>query len=257
MTEAPQPASGLQAKSIDLQEIAHFSAMAETWWDPKGPFRPLHLLNPARLDYLVEKICAHHGRQPHDRQPLKGLKLLDIGCGGGLLCEPMARLGAEVTGIDASEKNIRIASLHAEKSGLHINYLATSAEALAEQKARFDIVLTMEVIEHVADTGSFLKAASHLLNGKGIMILSTLNRTSKAYLLAIVGAEYVLRWLPKGTHDWKKFITPTEFTALLKDAGLTVDDIMGLSYNPISARWSTNARDLAVNYMMTATHSAG
>lgn len=241
--------------SIDPDEVAHFSAMADSWWDPHGPFRPLHVLNPARLSYLVEKICAHFDRSPRDRLPLKGLTLLDIGCGGGLLAEPMARLGATVTGIDAAEKNIAVAALHAQKSGLEIDYQAISAEVLADQGAGFDIVLTLEVIEHVADIQSFLTAASQLLSPEGLMILSTLNRTPKAFLMAIVGAEYVMRWLPRGTHDWKKFIRPEELTAHLKQAGLSSIELTGLTYSPLSDRWSTSAHDLSVNYMVTARHA--
>lgn len=241
--------------SIDPGEVANFSALADSWWDPKGPFRPLHVLNPARLSYLVEQICAQFGRSPADRLPFKGLSLLDIGCGGGLLAEPMARLGATVTGIDAAEKNIAVARLHAEKSGLNIDYQAISAEDLANRGQKFDIILTLEVIEHVADIQSFLTAASTLLAPAGLMILSTLNRTPKAFMLAIIGAEYVMRWLPRGTHDWRKFLTPDELAAHVQQAGLTAIDRMGLTYSPLADRWSTSARDLSVNYMITAHHA--
>jgi 2-polyprenyl-6-hydroxyphenyl methylase/3-demethylubiquinone-9 3-methyltransferase len=253
MTAVKKPTS----PSVDPNEVAHFASMAETWWDPHGPFRPLHLLNPARLSYLAQKICAHFDRLPETRRPLKGLSLLDIGCGGGLLSEPMSRLGAKVTGIDAAEKNIAVAALHAQKSGLDINYQAVSAETLASRGKKFDIVLTLEVIEHVADIPSFLKAASQLLAPDGLMILSTLNRTPKAFLLAIIGAEYVLRWLPRGTHDWKKFLKPDELKAYLAKTGLTATDVTGLIYNPLSGHWSTSARDFSVNYMVSARHDGG
>lgn len=243
--------------SIDPDEVANFSRMADSWWDPEGPFRPLHILNPARLSYLTDNICGHFARSVETRMPLKGLTLLDIGCGGGLLAEPMARLGAKVTAIDAAEKNIAVAALHAEKSGLDIDYRAISAEALAGEGAKFDIVLTMEVIEHVGDIQSFLVAARQLLSPRGLMILSTLNRTSKAFLMAIVGAEYVMRWLPRGTHDWRKFLKPEELAAHLGRANLEAGDFTGLTYSPLSGRWSTRAHDLSVNYMVTAHHAPG
>lgn len=244
------------SKSVDPREVANFSALADRWWDPYGPFKPLHVLNPARLSYLAEQICMQFGRDVKARHSLDGLSLLDIGCGGGLLSEPMRRLAAEVTGIDASGKNIAVAKIHAGKSGLDIDYQATSAEALAETGRKFDVVISMEVIEHVADIPSFLAAAKALLAQNGILILSTLNRTPKAFLMAIVGAEYILRWLPRGTHDWKKFLTPQELAAQLTAAGLEPGDVTGMHYSPLANRWSVSAQDVDVNYMMTAHHPA-
>lgn len=244
------------SKSVDPREVANFSALADTWWNPHGPFKPLHILNPARLSYLTEQICAQFRRSSKERHSLNGLTLLDIGCGGGLLSEPMCRLGAIVTAIDAAGKNIAVAKIHAERSGLDIDYQATSAEALAKTGRKFDVVISMEVIEHVADIPSFLEAAKTLLAPGGIMILSTLNRTPKSYLMAIAGAEYILRWLPRGTHDWKKFLKPPELAAHLKAAGLEPGDATGMRYHPLANRWSVDAKDLDVNYMMTAHHPA-
>ncbi len=241
--------------SVDPAEVAHFSGMAETWWDVNGPFRPLHILNPARLSWITQQVCSHYDRPPTGIRPLEGLRLLDIGCGGGLLCEPMARLGASVTGIDASDKNIGVARLHAEKSGLNIDYQGITAEALAASGQTFDVVLNMEVIEHVADVSSFLAASAALLAPDGIMILSTLNRTAKSFLFAIVGAEYVLRWLPRGTHTWEKFIKPAEFHDHLAQAGLAAHQTVGLKYHPLNESWSVDERDLSVNYMIMAGHS--
>ena len=241
-----------EAASIDADEIAKFAAMAEAWWDPNGKFRPLHRVNPVRLAFIRDRLCAQFGRDPLADKPLKGLKLLDVGCGGGLLSEPLARLGAEVTGLDAAEKNIRIASLHAEDSGVKIDYRHGSVEALAETPARFDAVVNMEVVEHVADVASFLAASAALVRPGGLMVLSTLNRTSKAFLLAIVGAEYVLRWLPRGTHDWRRFLRPSELARSLRAAGLEVTEMTGVAYNPLTDGWRLAPRDLDVNYMMLA-----
>ncbi|GAB4394236.1 MAG: bifunctional 2-polyprenyl-6-hydroxyphenol methylase/3-demethylubiquinol 3-O-methyltransferase UbiG [Kiloniellaceae bacterium] len=245
-------AAGGDSASIDAEEIAKFSAMAETWWDPDGKFRPLHRFNPVRLGFIRDRLCAHFGRDPLKDNPLKGLKLLDVGCGGGLLSEPLARLGAEVTGLDAAEKNIRIAALHAEESGLEIDYRHGSVEALADSGAAFDAVLNMEVVEHVADVGSFLSASAAVVRPGGLMILATLNRTPKAFLLAIVGAEYVLRWLPRGTHDWRRFLKPSELARALRPAGLEVTEMTGVAYNPLTDSWRLAPRDLDVNYMLVA-----
>jgi 2-polyprenyl-6-hydroxyphenyl methylase/3-demethylubiquinone-9 3-methyltransferase len=240
------------AASVDAAEIAKFAAMAEAWWDPHGKFRPLHRFNPVRLTFIRDRLCAHFGRDPLQDRPLAGLKLLDVGCGGGLLCEPLARLGAEVTGLDAAEKNIRVAALHAEESGLRIDYRYGSVEALAESSARFDAVLNMEVVEHVADVGSFLAASAALVRPGGLMILATLNRTPKAFLLAIVGAEYLLRWLPRGTHDWRRFVRPSELARALRQAGMDIAEMTGVAYNPLTDAWRLAPRDLDVNYMLLA-----
>lgn len=252
-----EPAAG--AASIDAEEVAKFSAMAEAWWDPEGKFRPLHRFNPVRLAFIRDRLCVHFGRDPLAEQPLQGLKVLDVGCGGGLLCEPLARLGAEVTGLDAAEKNIKVAGLHAAESGLKIDYRHGSVEALAEGKARFDAVLNMEVVEHVADVDSFLAASATLVRPGGLMILATLNRTPKAFLLAIVGAEYLLRWLPRGTHDWRRFLRPSELARALRPAGMEVTEMTGVAYNPLTDSWRLAPRDLDVNYMLVAerAESAG
>ncbi|MCA0205825.1 MAG: bifunctional 2-polyprenyl-6-hydroxyphenol methylase/3-demethylubiquinol 3-O-methyltransferase UbiG [Proteobacteria bacterium] len=235
--------------SIDPAEVAKFEAMAADWWDPHGKFKPLHMLNPCRLDYITSQIAAEFDRDLTGPRPFEGLRLLDIGCGGGLLSEPMARLGAEVVGADAAERNIPVAQVHAQQSGLEIDYRHTTAEALAEAGERFDVVLNMEVIEHVADPQQFLVACHDLLKPGGLMICSTLNRNPKSYAMAIVGAEVVMRWLPKGTHDWAKFITPDELYALIRGAGLDPVDRKGMVFNPLLWRWSLSERDLSVNYV--------
>lgn len=227
--------------TIDPSEIAKFEAMAEEWWDESGKFAPLHKFNPVRIDYIRNVIDAKFGK-------MDGISLLDIGCGGGLLAEPLTRLGAHVTAIDASEKNITIASVHAEKSGLSIDYQATTAEALAAKGEQFDVVLSMEVVEHVADVETFLNATASLVKPGGMLIVATLNRTIKSFAFAIVGAEYVLRWLPRGTHDWKKFLKPSEIEAILRDT-LTLKESKGASFNPLSNSWSLS-NDLSINYMM-------
>ena len=253
MTRAGADAAGRQgAPSIDEAEVAKFAAMAEAWWDPHGKFRPLHRFNPVRLAYIRDRLCARFGRDPLAERPLQGLKVLDVGCGGGLLSEPLARLGAEVTGLDAAERNIRVAALHAEESGLKIDYRHLSVEELAAGAARFDAVLNMEVVEHVADVGAFLEASARLVRPGGVMVLATLNRTPKAFLMAIVGAEYLLRWLPRGTHDWRRFLRPSELAAALRPAGLTIEEVTGVAYNPLTDGWRLAPRDLDVNYMMLA-----
>lgn len=242
----------VQINTIDPAEVAKFEAMAAEWWDPNGKFKPLHMLNPCRLDYIVTQIAAEFGRDLKAEKPFAGLRLLDIGCGGGLLSEPMARLGAEVIGADAAERNLPVARLHAEQSGLQIDYRHTTAEALAAAGERFDVVLNMEVIEHVADPLAYLRACHDLLKTGGLMVCSTLNRNPKSYLMAIIGAEHVMRWLPKGTHEWSKFITPDELVALLKDAGLDPVDRKGMVFNPLLWSWSLSDRDLSVNYATTS-----
>ena len=238
--------------TVDPGEIARFEAMAERWWDPDGPLKPLHALNPCRLGYIVDQVAAQHGRDPRARRPLQGLRLLDIGCGGGLLSEPMARLGAEVVGADAAEGNVAIARAHAAQMGLDIDYRATTAEALAEAGESFDVVLNMEVIEHVADPQGYVDACARLVRPGGLMLTSTLNRTGKAWAMAIVGAERVLRWLPPGTHEWRKFLTPDELFAMLTRAGLTAIDAKGFVFDPLGWTWRVSDRDLDVNYVTAA-----
>jgi len=248
------------AGTVDAAEIAKFEAMAAEWWDPEGKFKPLHMLQPCRLDYMVDQIAAEFGRDPRAERPFAGLRLLDIGCGGGLLCEPMARLGAEVVGADAAAGNIPVAQVHAAQMGLAIDYRHTTAEALAAAGELFDVVLNMEVIEHVADPPAYLGACSRLLRPGGLMICSTLNRNPKSYAMAIIGAERVMRWLPKGTHDWSKFITPDELFALLRGAGLEPVDRKGFVFNPLAWTWRISDRDLSVNYVTASVrpqHAAG
>ncbi|MBN9673938.1 bifunctional 2-polyprenyl-6-hydroxyphenol methylase/3-demethylubiquinol 3-O-methyltransferase UbiG [Roseibium aggregatum] len=237
--------------TIDSGEVARFSAMAEEWWDPTGKFKPLHKFNPVRLAYIKQEVCRQFGRDPNAADAFKGLRFLDIGCGGGLLSEPMARLGAEVVGADPSETNIRIANLHMQGSGLRIDYRAESAEALAAAGESFDVVLNMEVVEHVADVPLFLETTAGMVRPGGLMFVATINRTMKAYALAIVGAEYVLRWLPKGTHNYEKLVRPAEIEAPLANAGLKIVDRTGVSYNPLTDSWA-RSRDMDVNYMLLA-----
>ncbi len=238
--------------TIDTEEVAKFEAMAAEWWDPNGKFKPLHMLNPCRLDYITSQIAAEFDRDLTTSKPFTGLRLLDIGCGGGLLAEPMARLGATVVGADAAAGNIPVAQVHAGQSGLDIDYRNTTAEDLAAAGEQFDVVLNMEVIEHVADPATYLTACQRLLKSGGLHICSTLNRTAKSFAAAIVGAEFIMRWLPKGTHDWNKFITPEELYDLSRDAGLDPVDRKGFVFNPISWAWSLSDRDLAVNYVTTS-----
>lgn len=235
--------------TIDPAEVAKFEAMAAEWWDPNGKFKPLHLMNPCRLDYITTQIAAEFDRNLAGPHPLTGLRILDIGCGGGLLSEPMARLGAEVVGADAAARNIPVAQVHAEQSGLKIDYRITTAEDLAASGEQFDVVLNMEVVEHVADPLAYLTACQQLLKPGGLMLCSTLNRNPKSFMMAIIGAEWVMRWLPKGTHDWAKFITPAELYDLIRKAGLDPVDKKGMVFNPVSWRWSLSDRDLSVNYV--------
>nr|WP_319248855.1 bifunctional 2-polyprenyl-6-hydroxyphenol methylase/3-demethylubiquinol 3-O-methyltransferase UbiG [uncultured Celeribacter sp.] len=242
--------------TIDPAEVAKFEAMAAEWWDLEGKFKPLHMMNPVRLDYITTQIAAEFGRDLAAEAPFKGLRLLDIGCGGGLLSEPMARLGATVVGADAAEGNLPVARIHAEQSGLEIDYRHTTAEDLAAAGEQFDVVLNMEVVEHVSDPLAYLTACQTLLKPGGLMICSTLNRNPKSYAMAIFGAEVVMRWLPKGTHEWKKFITPDELFELITKAGLTPVDRKGFVFNPILWKWSISARDLSVNYVTASTKPA-
>lgn len=248
------------ASTVDAGEIERFSRIADEWWDENGKFAPLHRMNPARIGFIRDRVAARHGRDPLDfatdgKGPLRDLALLDIGCGGGLVCEPMTRLGARVTGIDASERNIAVARLHAERMGLDIDYRATTAEALRGQGARYDVVLALEVVEHVADADLFLACCAELVKPGGLLILSTLNRTAKAFALAIVGAEYIMRWLPRGSHDWRKFLKPSEVARFLRAAGLSVEELAGIVYSPITGRWRIDAHDLDVDYVLVAAKS--
>lgn len=245
--------SAAATNTVDPAEIAKFEAMAAEWWDPQGKFKPLHMMNPVRLDYITSQIAAEFGRDLAQPEPFKGLRILDIGCGGGLLCEPMARLGATVVGADAAERNIPVARIHAEQSELVIEYRHTTAEALAEAGEQFDVVLNMEVVEHVADPLAYLTACQQLLKPGGLHLCSTINRNSKSFAMAIVGAEWVMRWLPKGTHEWAKFITPDELFDLLTRAGLMPVDRKGYVFNFVQFTWSISDRDLSVNYVTAAT----
>ena len=237
--------------SIDADEVARFAALAERWWDEQGPLRALHALNPTRIAFIRDRVAARLDRDPLGERPLGGLRLLDIGCGGGLLAEPMARLGAEVVGIDAAAENVRAAAAHARDGGLEIDYRRATAEALAAAGERYDVVLNMEVVEHVADQDVFIAASCDLVAPGGALFVATLNRTFRSFALAIVGAEYVLRWLEPGTHDWRKFVRPAELARRLRRGGVTVQEITGVRYNPLAASWSLG-RDLSVNYMAMA-----
>jgi 2-polyprenyl-6-hydroxyphenyl methylase/3-demethylubiquinone-9 3-methyltransferase len=237
--------------SVDPQEIDKFNRLAAEWWDPHGKFRPLHAFNPVRLQFIRDTAARHFDRDASSLQPFTGLSLLDIGCGGGLLSEPAARMGFSVLGADASEKNVKTASAHAAGSKLDLTYRATTAETLAREGAQFDLILNMEVIEHVADLGGFISACARLLKPHGTMVVATLNRTLKSLALAKIGAEYVLRWLPPGTHDWNRFVRPNELQAYLKAAGLTVSGIQGVVFDPLRWEWRLSS-DADVNYMAVA-----
>ena len=243
------------AASVDEREIEKFSALAEAWWDPNGKMAPLHRFNPARLAFIREVALAHFGRDAKSLRPFDGLTLLDIGCGGGLLSEPMARLGFDVLGVDAAERNVHIAEAHAAAAGVKVAYRTATAEALAAEGACFDVVLNMEVVEHVADVPSFLGACARVIAPGGLMIVATLNRTFKSLALAKVGAEYVLRWLPAGTHEWSRFITPFELKTKLEDAGLKVTRLQGVSFDILNWDWKLSS-DTDVNYMVVAEKPA-
>jgi 2-polyprenyl-6-hydroxyphenyl methylase/3-demethylubiquinone-9 3-methyltransferase len=242
------------ASGADARELERFAHLAAHWWDEAGPLAPLHKLNPTRLGYVRDRICSHLGRDPLAAQPLGGLAALDVGCGGGLLCEPLARLGAAVTGIDLAAASIEAAADHAQAAGLSIDYRLAAAEELVTERARFDLVCAMEVVEHVADPAGFLAACAALVRPGGGLVLATLNRTFRAFALGIVAAEYVLGWLPRGTHQWSRFVRPSEAARPLRRAGLRIDDLTGVVYDPLRDRFRLS-RDTAVNYMLFATRS--
>jgi 2-polyprenyl-6-hydroxyphenyl methylase/3-demethylubiquinone-9 3-methyltransferase len=242
--------------AVDAAEVAKFERMAAAWWDPKGEAAPLHAMNPCRMDYVAAQAAAQFGRDRRARAPLAGLTALDVGCGGGLATEPLARLGAQATGIDASEQGIAVARAHAEAAGLSIGYRVATAETLAAEPARFDLVLALEVVEHTPDPAAFLRALAALAKPGGLVILSTLNRTARSFAAAIVGAEWVLRWLPRGTHDWRRFLAPQELAALATQAGLAPVDRTGMVWSPFSGAWRLDPRDLSVNYLLAAAKPA-
>jgi 2-polyprenyl-6-hydroxyphenyl methylase/3-demethylubiquinone-9 3-methyltransferase len=241
--------------TVDEREVARFAALAAEWWDPRGRMGMLHKLNPTRLAYIRDTACRHFGRDPKARKCLDGLRVLDIGCGAGILCEPLCRLGATVVGADPAEANIAAARLHAERGGLTIDYRATTAERLAEAGESFDLVLAMEVVEHVADLAAFARCCAGMVSPGGLMVTATINRTLKSFALAIVGAEYVLRWLPRGTHRWDKFVTPKELEAVLERNGLRTIDERGVVYNILLDDWQLSG-DMDVNYMVAAERPA-
>ena len=236
----------MKNNTINKKEIEKFSKIAEEWWNPEGKFKPLHKFNPIRISYIKENIIKTF-KISQNKTPLKNIKVLDIGCGGGLLAEPMCRLGAEVTAIDASEKNINVAKLHSKKNDLKINYICTSPEKL-QIKNKFDVILNMEIVEHVEDVNFFLKSSSKLLKKNGIMFIATLNKTLKSYIFAIVGAEYILRWLPIGTHEWEKFLKPEELISMLKKNDLNIDRLDGMKFNILTDSWSVSD-DKSINYI--------
>ena len=242
--------------SVDADEVARFDALARDWWDPEGPMRPLHRLNPVRLAYLRSRLAGHFGLSDDGRQPLAGLAVADVGCGAGLLSEPLARLGAEVTAIDVSAENIVVAEAHAREAGLKIDYRRSSAEALATTGRRFDALVSMEVVEHVADLTGFLATCGALVRPGGAAAFATLNRTAKSYAMAILGAEYLLRWLPRGTHRWDRFVKPAELRRHLAAGGLRVTDIRGVGFDPLAREWRLGA-DRSVNYLAFAVKDGG
>lgn len=240
------------ASTVDPKEVERFERIAREWWDPKGKFRPLHQINPLRLRFIRDEAARRFGRDLKSPKALSGLRALDIGCGGGLLAEPLARMGARVVGADAAPTNIEIARLHATDSGLDIDYRNTTAEALAAKRERFDMILALEIVEHVPDMGAFVEICAGMLKPGGLMVVSTINRTAKAFALAIVGAEYILRWLPRGTHQWSKFVTPDELYEALTAAGLSPGNSAGMIYNPLRGEWSLSETDTDVNYLFAA-----
>ena len=247
---------GMAQTSVDPREVERFARMAANWWDPRGPMAPLHKLNPVRVGYIRDQACARFGREAKHLGCLNGLRILDIGCGAGILSEPLARLGADMIGIDPAAENIEVARLHAAESGVAVDYRATTAETLAEAGERFDIVLAMEVVEHVVDVPAFVATCAAIVKPGGLLVMATLNRTMKSFALAIVGAEYILRWLPRGTHQWDKFVKPEELETAIEDTGLRVIGERGVIYNPLADRWQLSS-DMDVNYMLAAARDEG
>ncbi|WP_018998286.1 bifunctional 2-polyprenyl-6-hydroxyphenol methylase/3-demethylubiquinol 3-O-methyltransferase UbiG [Hirschia maritima] len=244
-----------KSPSIDESEIEKFRAMASEWWDPKGKFKPLHKFNPVRLAFLRDRICSHFDLDDKSRTPLQGLRVLDIGCGGGLVSEPMARLGAQMTSVDAGEANIKTAMTHAQETGVEIDYRVGTVEKLIEAKEpAFDVVLNLEVVEHVADAHQFVQDTASLVKPGGIIFVASINRTTKAFALAIVGAEYIMGWLPKGTHEFDKLVKPDEVKNALKSAQIDIEETTGVSYNPLTGEWSLSS-DTMVNYMCVGSRS--
>jgi 2-polyprenyl-6-hydroxyphenyl methylase/3-demethylubiquinone-9 3-methyltransferase len=240
--------------TIDPAEVARFERIAQTWWDPNGPMKVLHKFNPVRLAYVRDEACRRFARDPRSARSLEGLTILDVGCGGGVLSEPLARLGATVTGLDPAPTNISVARLHAERAGVSVDYRNQTVEAVVASGETFDMVLAMEVVEHVADVQAFVSACTRAVKPGGFLAMATLNRTLRSFATAIVAAEYVLGWLPKGTHEWEKFVTPEELTAAIGKAGFAVQDLRGVAYNPLRDTWSLS-RDTAVNYMVLASQA--
>ncbi|KAJ0700917.1 putative methyltransferase [Helianthus annuus] len=247
---ATTPPPAAFASSLNQTELAKFAAIADSWWDAEGPFKPLHVMNPTRLAFLRSTLCRHFGKDPFSPRPFEGLKFVDVGCGGGILSEPLARMGASVTGIDAVEKNIKIARLHADLDPVasSIEYRCTTAENLVEEQMTFDAVIALEVIEHVADPAEFCKSLSSLTVSNGATVISTINRSMRAYATAIVAAEYILHWLPKGTHQWSSFLTPEELALILQRASISVEEMAGFAYDPLTGQWSLTD-DIGVNFI--------
>ena len=235
--------------TVDKIEIEKFSKMAQDCWNPKGKFKPLHLFNPTRISFIKDKLISHFSLNPNNERPLKGLKILDIGCGGGLLCEPLTRLGASITGIDASINNVQVAKLHSKEMNLNIKYIHSSPERL-NLKNEFDVILNMEIVEHVSDINLFIQNCSKLIKKEGIMFVATINKNLKSYLFGIIGAEYILRWLPIGTHDWNKFLTPQDLDIIVNKNGFTSDETIGMKFNLLTNKWN-RSKDLSVNYIST------
>jgi 2-polyprenyl-6-hydroxyphenyl methylase/3-demethylubiquinone-9 3-methyltransferase len=248
------PAESTPSPTVDDAEVARFARLGSEWWDPRGKMAPLHKLNPVRLKFIRDTACRKFSRDAKGLDCLKGLRIIDIGCGGGILCEPLARLGADVIGVDPSKENIEVARRHAEQAGLRIDYRATTAEQLAQAREEFDVVLAMEVVEHVADMPLFVKVIAGMVKPGGLLVVATINRTLKSFALAIVGAEYILRWLPRGTHQWDKFVTPDELEIVIERSGLRVLDERGVMYNVFADAWQLTT-DTDVNYMVAAQRS--
>ncbi len=242
------------ATTIDPAEVARFEQIAGTWWDPNGPMKVLHKFNPVRLAYIRDEACRRFGRDPRSARSLEGLTILDVGCGGGVLSEPLARLGAKVTGLDPAPTNISVARLHAERAGVPVDFRNETVEAVVARGETFDMVLAMEVVEHVADVQAFVDACAQAVKPGGVLAMATINRTIRSFASAIVGAEYILGWLPKGTHEWDKFVTPDELSEAIGKTGFAVNDITGVGYNPLRDSWSLS-QDLSVNYMLLASRT--